>query len=88
MPMRARHWHRFETSEVQAKKADVNEASEPNRQTAGERRDLFGWDGRDLLPDVSSDETDSGWGEDRAAADSADPSDLRRFLDDKPPHHF
>jgi hypothetical protein len=63
----------------------VTEASEPNRPSRPERRDPFGWDGRDLLPDVSSDETDSGWGEDRAAAD---PSDLRRFLDDKPPHHI
>lgn len=47
------------------------------------RRDAFGWD--DLLPEVSSDETDSGWGDARTAAD---PADLRRFLDDKPPHHL
>ncbi|MGW1997148.1 hypothetical protein [Embleya sp. NPDC001921] len=47
------------------------------------RRDAFGWD--DLLPDVSSDETDSGWGDART---TADPADLRRFLDDKPPHHL
>lgn len=59
----------------------MSKANGPERP----KRDPFGWDGRDLLPDVSSDETDSGWGEDRA---SADPSDIRRFLDDKPPHHL
>jgi hypothetical protein len=52
---------------------------------APKRHDPFGWEGRELLPDVSSDETDSGWGEDRAGTD---PADLRRFLDDKPPHHI
>ncbi|MEU6194656.1 hypothetical protein [Streptomyces sp. NPDC047061] len=39
----------------------------------------------DPLDRQSSDDTDRGWG-DRPAADSA--GDLRRFLDEKPPHHL
>ncbi|OPC81619.1 hypothetical protein B4N89_12275 [Embleya scabrispora] len=60
--------------------AEVREASGPDEP---KRHDRFGWD--DLLPETSSDETDSGWGEHRTGAD---PADIRRFLDDKPPHHF
>lgn len=36
-----------------------------------------------LLPDQTRDDTDEGW---RDAADP-DPEDLRRFLEERPPHH-
>lgn len=39
----------------------------------------------DPLDRQSSDDTDGGWGE-RPAGDSA--ADLKRFLDEKPPHHL
>ncbi|MFF4118827.1 hypothetical protein [Streptomyces sp. NPDC001714] len=39
----------------------------------------------DPLDRQSSDDTDRGWG-DRPAGDSA--ADLKRFLDEKPPHHL
>ncbi|WP_330339456.1 hypothetical protein [Streptomyces sp. NBC_00557] len=39
----------------------------------------------DPLDQQTSDDTDRGWGE-RPDGDSA--SDLRRFLDEKPPHHL
>ncbi|MEV5312619.1 hypothetical protein [Streptomyces sp. NPDC052610] len=39
----------------------------------------------DPLDEQSSDDTDRGWG-DRPGGDSAD--DLKRFLDEKPPHHL
>lgn len=39
-----------------------------------------------LLPDVTSDESDAGWGDEPAAAER-DPDDLERFLRDVPPHH-
>ncbi|MFJ5301139.1 hypothetical protein [Streptomyces sp. NPDC088350] len=39
----------------------------------------------DPLSRPSSDDTDRGWGE-RAEGDSA--ADLKRFLDEKPPHHI
>ncbi|MFJ9629032.1 hypothetical protein ACIQPR_04505 [Streptomyces sp. NPDC091280] len=39
----------------------------------------------DPLSRPSADDTDRGWGE-RAEGDSA--ADLRRFLDEKPPHHI
>jgi hypothetical protein len=39
----------------------------------------------DPLDQQSSDDTDLGWGE-RTGSDSA--ADLRRFLDEKPPHHL
>jgi hypothetical protein len=38
----------------------------------------------DPLDQQSSDDTDRGWGE-RGDRDSA--ADLKRFLDEKPPHH-
>ncbi|MET9080919.1 hypothetical protein ACIPX0_17970 [Streptomyces sp. NPDC090075] len=43
----------------------------------------------DPLDRQSSDDTDRGWG-DRPSGDSAADSaaDLRRFLDEKPPHHL
>jgi len=41
----------------------------------------------DPLDRQSSDDTDHGWGErPSAASDSA--ADLKRFLDEKPPHHL
>jgi hypothetical protein len=41
----------------------------------------------DPLDQQSSDDTDRGWGESPAAGgDSA--ADLKRFLDEKPPHHL
>ncbi|MDQ1697498.1 MAG: hypothetical protein QOJ03_2851 [Frankiaceae bacterium] len=39
-------------------------------------------DERSLLPDRTSDETETGWGDELESAD-----DLRRFLDEVPPHH-
>ncbi|MCW5253756.1 MULTISPECIES: hypothetical protein [unclassified Streptomyces] len=39
----------------------------------------------DPLDQQSSDDTDRGWG-DRPGPDAA--ADLRRFLDEKPPHHL
>ncbi|MGW0081171.1 hypothetical protein [Streptomyces sp. NPDC003393] len=39
----------------------------------------------DPLSEQSTDDTDRGWGE-RADGDAA--ADLRRFLDEKPPHHL
>lgn len=39
----------------------------------------------DPLDQQSSDDTDRGWGE-RSEPDAA--GDLRRFLDEKPPHHL
>lgn len=56
------------------------------RRDARPGRDPFGLDGRDLLPDLTGDERDGSWGD--ARGDGGDPSDLRRFLDEKPPHHF
>ncbi|MGC0418246.1 hypothetical protein [Embleya sp. AB8] len=66
--------------EIGAMEAGAGDVSEAERV---ERLDRFGWD--EVLPELGSDETDAGWGEDRAAPD---PADLRRFLDDKPPHHM
>ncbi|MEU7378569.1 MULTISPECIES: hypothetical protein [unclassified Streptomyces] len=39
----------------------------------------------DPLNQQSTDDTDRGWGE-RAEGDPA--ADLKRFLDEKPPHHL
>ncbi|MEV5079003.1 hypothetical protein AB0K74_09275 [Streptomyces sp. NPDC056159] len=39
----------------------------------------------DPLSQQSADDTDRGWGE-RTDGDSA--ADLKRFLDEKPPHHL
>jgi hypothetical protein len=40
----------------------------------------------DPLSRQSSDDTDRGWGERPGDGDPA--ADLRRFLDEKPPHHL
>ncbi|MGA4540022.1 hypothetical protein ACPA54_08495 [Uniformispora flossi] len=60
--------------------ADAAASGTPARKPAA--RDRFGWD--DLLPDRTSDERDATWGESR----SNDAADIRRFLDEKPPHHL
>lgn len=41
----------------------------------------------DPLDQQSADDTDRGWGE-RPAADRDSAADLKRFLDEKPPHHI
>jgi len=41
----------------------------------------------DPLDQQSSDDTDHGWGE-RSGAGSDSAAELKRFLDEKPPHHF
>ncbi|MDO0933876.1 hypothetical protein QQY66_20105 [Streptomyces sp. DG2A-72] len=41
----------------------------------------------DPLDQQSSDDTDRGWGE-RPGADGSSAADLKRFLDEKPPHHL
>ena len=40
----------------------------------------------DTLDQQSSDDTDRGWGERTDSGGSA--ADLKRFLDEKPPHHL
>ncbi|MFF9039575.1 hypothetical protein ACF090_29375 [Streptomyces sp. NPDC014892] len=43
----------------------------------------------DPLSRPSSDDTDHGWGERSGEGDGGDSAaDLRRFLDEKPPHHI
>ncbi|MFJ1974503.1 hypothetical protein ACIO93_38415 [Streptomyces sp. NPDC087903] len=41
----------------------------------------------DPLDQQSSDDTDRGWGE-RPGTTGDSAADLRRFLDEKPPHHI
>ncbi|WP_030668494.1 hypothetical protein [Streptomyces cellulosae] len=41
----------------------------------------------DPLDQQSSDDTDRGWGE-RPGAGGDSAADLKRFLDEKPPHHI
>jgi hypothetical protein len=41
----------------------------------------------DPLDQQSSDDTDHGWGE-RPASTGDATADLKRFLDEKPPHHL
>ena len=41
----------------------------------------------DPLDQQSSDDTDLGWGE-RPGGDGDAAADLKRFLDEKPPHHL
>jgi hypothetical protein len=36
------------------------------------------------IPEQTSDDTDRGWGE---LPPEEDPEDLRRFVEDRPPHH-
>ena len=42
-------------------------------------------DGLPVLPDQTSDDTDSGWGEWRSSSDSAS-DDVARLLEERPPH--
>lgn len=41
----------------------------------------------DPLDQQSSDDTDRGWGE-RSGSGNDSAADLKRFLDEKPPHHL
>jgi hypothetical protein len=41
-------------------------------------------DERPVIPETTDDESDTGWGERPAEDDS---EDVRRFLDERPPHH-
>jgi hypothetical protein len=38
-----------------------------------------------VLPDTTADEDDRGWGDDGATEEDRD--DLRRYLEERPPHH-
>ncbi len=40
----------------------------------------------DLVPEQTSDDTDAGWGAGGSGPESKQ-AELRRFLEDKPPHH-
>jgi hypothetical protein len=40
-----------------------------------------------VLPDQTRDDTDVGWGDD-APRDAAEDEDVRRLLDERPPHHI
>jgi len=42
----------------------------------------------DPLDQQSSDDTDRGWGERPGEGGGDSAADLRRFLDEKPPHHL
>ncbi|GAA2240511.1 hypothetical protein GCM10010145_02800 [Streptomyces ruber] len=42
----------------------------------------------DPLSRRSADDTDHGWGEPAGDAERDGAADLRRFLDEKPPHHL
>ena len=64
--------------------ADRDVAAEP-ADPAPERPAPAGLIFDDPLDGRSADDTDRGWGDDRAAGGAAD---LARFLDEKPPHHL
>lgn len=67
--------------------SERRDAADGGREPAG--RDLFGLGERDLLPDVTGDERGGGWGDESGFGDGAsEAADLRRFLDEKPPHHL
>lgn len=70
--------------------AGAGVGEEPSSGKAAKRRgaDLFGLDGGDLLPEATSDERDGGWGDERGSGGGSEAADLRRFLDEKPPHHL
>jgi hypothetical protein len=38
-----------------------------------------------VLPDTTADEQERGWGDDDERDE--DPDDVRRFLEERPPHH-
>lgn len=44
--------------------------------------------GETILPDLTSDESEPGWGDEEGLIRASDdPDDLERFLRDVPPHH-
>ncbi|WP_436787665.1 hypothetical protein [Yinghuangia sp. YIM S10712] len=77
---------RDESAEGTAAEGAPTPPTPPSR--AVRRSDAFGWDGRELLPDATGDERGPGWGDERYGADASEDADLRRFLDEKPPHHL
>lgn len=61
----------------------TDQPDQPDQPDRRERRlDL---DDVDLVPEQTSDDTDAGWGAGAAPGDRA--AELRRYLDEKPPHH-
>ena len=44
----------------------------------------YGRDVTEPFPDQTADDTDRGWGE---RPGEEDPDDVRRFLEERPPHH-
>ncbi|MGW3634692.1 hypothetical protein ACWD7F_31835 [Streptomyces sp. NPDC005122] len=66
------------------------DAPEPRTESSGEvrpapRKPTLVFD--DPLSQQSPDDTDRGWGE-RPGGDADSAADLKRFLDEKPPHHL
>jgi len=57
--------------------------AEPSETSA--RRARLRLDDVELVPEQTSDDTDAGWGRGAAPGDKA--AELRRYLDEKPPHH-
>jgi hypothetical protein len=55
---------------------------EPAKPAAAKRLELD----VDLVPDRTSDDTDTGWGG-PTARDEDPAATLKRYLDEKPPHH-
>jgi hypothetical protein len=41
----------------------------------------------ELVPEQTTDDTDAGWGAAGGAGPESKRAELRRFLEDKPPHH-
>ncbi|MGV9706339.1 hypothetical protein [Streptomyces sp. NPDC003483] len=69
---------------------EPDDAPEPSGEPSGParpapRKPTLVFD--DPLNRQSSDDTDRGWGE-RPDGDADSAADLRRFLDEKPPHHI
>ncbi|MGW3986765.1 hypothetical protein [Streptomyces sp. NPDC004830] len=60
--------------------------SEPERPEAEPREPRPALVFDDPLDQQSSDDTDRGWGDRTDSGGAA--ADLRRFLDEKPPHHL
>ncbi|MFJ8004262.1 hypothetical protein [Streptomyces fagopyri] len=69
---------------------EPRDTPQPRTESSGEarpapRRPTLVFD--DPLSQQSSDDTDQGWGE-RSGGDGDSAADLKRFLDEKPPHHI
>ena len=61
---------------------EVDSPASSTSTSAATRLELY----VDLVPEQTTDDTDAGWGtEGRADTDPA--TVLRRYLDEKPPHH-